>query len=51
MSMFLSEGYISIWYVRVMFIIEHLHDEFAQGADNVVLVFVQRLLVVLLTSM
>jgi hypothetical protein len=33
-----------------MFIIEHLHDEFAQGADNDVLIFVQRLLVALLTS-
>lgn len=42
-------GYINTWYVRVMFIIEHLHDEFAQGADNVVPV-VQRLLMALLTS-
>jgi hypothetical protein len=34
MTMFLSEGYISTWQVRVMFIIEHLYDEFAQGTDN-----------------
>ncbi len=31
-------------------LLEHLHDGFALGADNVVLVFVQRLLVALLTT-
>ena len=33
-----------------MFIIEDFQDEFAQDADDVVLVFVQRLLAVLLIS-